>query len=144
MAAIIAYQVIYMTPGALNPNFSSLTPVSGWTQKAMWNTPHSGGDVVPDGTVLVTDVEFSERCGWTFDHWRILEEDLTADTRVVRMSQDNPLHHSLSFAGNDHWYSISFEAFGTYNGTGKVLVSYSDHSKVIRTGDAPVKIFIDQ
>ena len=31
----------------------------------------------------------------------------------------------------------------SYSGTGKIMVSYNDHSKVIRTADAPIKIFID-
>lgn len=144
MAAYLSYQVVDWSAGAMAAALSSLTPAGGWTPDASRPSPRAISDAVPDGTVVETDAAFAERCGWTFDHWRITEEDLTDGTRTVRTSQNNPLRHSLAFAGDSHWYSVTFEAFGFYNGTGKVMVSYLDRSKVIRTAGAPVKIFVDQ
>lgn len=143
MAALVSYLVIDWNAGTMAAGFSSLTPVSGWTQQAS-RTPRSIDDTVPAGTVLETDAEFAERCGWTFDHWRITMSDLTAGTESVSTSQDNPVRHILSALEDGRWYSVTFEAFGVYNGTGKILVSCNDHTKAIRTADAPVKIFIDQ
>ncbi len=123
--------------GGMNPAFSALTHVSGGT--VVQALPqYVEVTNVTTGLPVIVNVFFDERCGWAFDRWEIT--DINGNVETVRQ---NP--YRLMKYGNEAYAFLAWgiEAFGTYAGTGKIMVSYNDHSKVIRTADAPVKIFID-
>lgn len=92
--------------------------------------------------------QMAEACGWAFGSWTVTYNNLTTgETAIVQSLVANyPVDFSALPTPPSDGDSIEavLVANMTYNGTGKIMVSYNDHSKVIRTANSPVKIFIDK
>lgn len=104
------------------------------------------GNWVPPGAIGRA-YEFGEFCGWTFDSWTVTYRNLTTgETATVQSLAANywvDFSNLPTPASDGDSIEAVLVANMSYSGTGKIMVSYNDHSKVIRTADAPIKIFID-
>lgn len=134
----MVFAIFGTSPTALNAGFSTITHVGGGTV-AVSRPQYLEVSNVANGAVVIAELLFDELCGWTFDHWAIT--DLNGNVETVFQ---NPYRMMKQGDTAYNWLTWGIEAFGTYNGTGKIMVSYNDHSKVIRTASSPVRIFIDQ
>lgn len=91
--------------------------------------------------------EMGEYCGWTFDSWTVTYRNLTTGESAI--VQSRVANYWVDFsnlptpASDGDVIEAVLDAHMVYAGTGKIMVSYNDHSKVLRTADTPIRIFID-
>lgn len=115
-----------------------------WTGNTGYTDPY--GTWYPPTTIGVSE-QMDELCGWTFDSWTVTYTNVT--TGATATIQSRVANYSVDFSNlpvppsDGDVIEAVLDAHMVYTGTGRIMVSYSDHSKVLRTADAPIRIFID-
>lgn len=138
---LVQIAVVNIGGSGLDPRFCTVTLSQAPGGTMQNTTPHTLDGTMPAGSMVIAYAHFSEKCGWLFDHWDVTTQNLTRGTSSTVTVRDNPASVRVSLAGVSDGDSIAvfLRAFGTYNGTGKIMRSSVDGTKLLRVGEKLVR-----